>query len=82
MTALLGAYAYSSVLALSHRFSRRTLARSVLYTSVLSGAAMLVFMQREAFDEMHQKRLFIIHMENVGILSSSSVCQLTSLSIR
>ena len=71
MTALLGAYAYPSVIAFSHRFSRRTLARSVLYLSALSGAVMLVFMQREAFDEMHQKRLFVIHMENVRTPSSS-----------
>jgi len=35
------------------------------------GSAILVFVQREAFDEMHQKRLFIIHMENVRIPSSS-----------
>lgn len=73
MAALLGAYAYPSVIAFSHRFSRRTLARSVLYSSALSGVVMLVFMQREAFDEMHQKRLFVIHMENVRITSSSSV---------
>lgn len=68
MTALLGAYTYPSVVAFSHRFSGRTLARSALCLSVLSGAAMLVFAQREAFDEMHQKRLFVIHMENVRIL--------------
>lgn len=34
---------------------------------MLSGVMMLVFMQREVFDEMHQKRLFVIHMENVRI---------------
>jgi len=37
--------------------------------SVLSGVAMLVFKEREVFDEMHQKRLFVIHMENVRALS-------------
>ncbi|KAF9779334.1 hypothetical protein BJ322DRAFT_1013566 [Thelephora terrestris] len=65
MTVLVGAMAYPSVIALSHRFSRRTLVRSVLCLSLLSGVAMLVFMRREPFDEMHQKRLFVIHMENV-----------------
>ena len=67
MAALLGAYAYPSVLAFSHRFNRRTLTRSVLCSSVLSVVAILVFVQREAFDEMHQKRLFVVHMENVRI---------------
>ena len=65
MAALVGAYAYPSLIALSHRFSRRTLTRSILCLSVLSGITALVFMQREVFDEMHQKRLFILHMENV-----------------
>ena len=65
MTALLGAYSYPNVIAFSHRFSRRTLTRSVLCSSALSAAAMLAFMRMEPFDEMHQKRLFVIHMENV-----------------
>ena len=70
MTAVVGAFAYPSLIPFSHRFSRRTLFRSVLCLSLLSGAAMLVFMRREPFDEMHQKRLFIIHMENVRTSSS------------
>jgi len=32
---------------------------------------MLVFRERDVFDEMHQKRLFVIHMENVRIFCSS-----------
>jgi len=68
MTALVGAYTFPSVVAFVHRFSRRALVRSVLLLSVLSGVVMLVFREREVFDEMHQKRLFVIHMENVSIL--------------
>jgi len=68
MTVFVGAYSLPNVIAFVHRFNRRTLVRSVLFSSVLSGVMMLVFMQREVFDEMHQKRLFVIHMENVGIL--------------
>ena len=67
MSAFIGAYSFPSVIAFAHRFSRRALFRSVLFSSALSVVMMLVFMQREPFDEMHQKRLFVIHMENVRI---------------
>jgi len=69
MVALIGAYSFPNVVAFVHRFNRRTLARSVLFLSVLTVVTMLVFKQREVFDEMHQKRLFVIHMENVSIFS-------------
>ena len=69
MTALVGAYTFPGVVAFVHRFNRRTLVRSILLLSVLSGVVMLVFKEREVFDEMHQKRLFVIHMENVRTLS-------------
>jgi hypothetical protein len=68
MVAFLGAYAFPNVVAFVHRFSRRVLVRSVLALSVLSGVVMFVFTQREVFDEMHQKRLFFIHMENVSVV--------------
>jgi len=67
MTALIGAYSFPNVVAFVHRFNRRTLIRSVLFLSVLTAVIMLVFKQREVFDEMHQKRLFVIHMENASI---------------
>jgi len=43
-----------------------------LFLSALSAVTVLVFREREVFDEMHQKRLFIIYMENVTIFGSSS----------
>ena len=33
--------------------------------SMLTGVAMAVFCMRSPFDAMHQKRLYVIHMENV-----------------
>jgi len=72
MTALVGAYTFPSVIAFVHRFNRRTLVRSILFLSALSAVTVLVFREREVFDEMHQKRLFVIHMENVRIFGSSS----------
>lgn len=76
MTAFVGAYAFPNFVAFVHRFNRRILIRSILLSSLLSGVVMLVFMQREVFDEMHQKRLFVLHMENVMIFSPSRIFSL------
>ncbi|TBU47465.1 hypothetical protein BD309DRAFT_855887 [Dichomitus squalens] len=48
-----------------HRFSRRTLIRLAIFTSMATGLAMAIFSMRAPFDPMHQRRLFIIHMENI-----------------
>ena len=37
-----------------------------MYLSVIMGVLIAVFASMEPFDAMHQKRLFILHMENVG----------------
>ena len=50
------------------RFSRRLLIRLVLFTSMVTGLVMAAFCMRSPFDAMHQKRLYIIHMENVRAL--------------
>ncbi|KAM5532207.1 hypothetical protein V8D89_014107 [Ganoderma adspersum] len=47
------------------RFSRRILIRLVIFTSMMTGVAMAVFCMRSPFDAMHQKRLYVIHMENI-----------------
>ena len=77
MTAVVGAYAFPNVVAFVHRFNRRILVRSILVLTLVSGVAMFVFKQREVFDEMHQKRLFVIHMENVSTLPSDASTLLT-----
>jgi hypothetical protein len=82
MTALIGAYTLPNVVAFVHRFNRRTLLRSVLALSVLSGVVALVFKEREVFDEMHQKRLFILHMENVRIFYLSNLISADPLIFR
>ena len=38
--------------------------------SVLTVLLMAVFAMREPFDAMHQKRLFVIHSQNVGSADS------------
>ncbi|KAJ3539089.1 hypothetical protein NMY22_g4892 [Coprinellus aureogranulatus] len=56
---------FPSVLPLVHRFGKRALLRGIIATSILTAASIAYFSAREPFDDMHQKRLFIIHMENV-----------------
>lgn len=68
IVAISGAYTLPLVIPFAHRFSRRWLFRSVLLLSIASGVSMLVFIRRSPFDEMHQKRLFVIHMENVSLI--------------
>ena len=61
----LGAQSLPLVLPLAHRFGRRALLRGVLLLSMTTFVLMGVFAMRTPFDEMHQKRLFVLHLENV-----------------
>lgn len=54
------------LLPFAHRFGRRALFRGVLYMSVVTVVMMGIFAMKMPFDEMHQKRLFILHLENVS----------------
>jgi hypothetical protein len=67
IVALAGAQALPLVLPFAHRFSRRVLLRAILLTGALTAVAMAVFSTWEPFDPMHQKRLFVLHMENVSL---------------
>lgn len=63
---MLGFLVASFALPFAHRFGRRPLRRAVIMLSVLTVLLMAVFAMREPFDAMHQKRLFVIHSQNVG----------------
>ena len=65
IVAIAGSYTLPLVIPFAHRFNRKVLIRSVMLFSGIATAAMIVFAGRSPFDEMHQKRLFVIHMENV-----------------
>lgn len=49
----------------AHRYSRSVLVRAVTLFGVLSVIGMVAFSMRQPFDAMHQKRVFVIHAENV-----------------
>ncbi|CCM00596.1 uncharacterized protein FIBRA_02632 [Fibroporia radiculosa] len=60
-----GAYAIPLLVPFVHRFGRRTIVRAALLFSMTIAVMMAVFSMRSPFDSMHQKRVFVIHMENV-----------------
>ena len=66
LVAVTGSYAFPLAVPFVHRYSRSMVVRTVLSLTFLSALSVAVFSSREVFDEMHQKRLFVIHMENVG----------------
>ncbi|GBE89509.1 Putative endoplasmic reticulum metallopeptidase [Sparassis crispa] len=65
IVAFTGGYSLPLAIPFVHRFSHRMLARMVILMSVLTAVMMVAFSMRSPFDAMHQKRLFVIHMENV-----------------
>lgn len=63
-----GAYTFPLALPFVHRAGRRTLVRAALVCAGATVLAMAVFARRSPFDAMHQRRLFVLHMENVSTL--------------
>ncbi|KAF8885097.1 hypothetical protein CPB84DRAFT_1816896 [Gymnopilus junonius] len=63
--ASLGAMTLPLALPFAHRFGRRALLRGIIYTSMATALSMAFFATLDPFDSMHQKRLFILHTENV-----------------
>ncbi|RXW13262.1 hypothetical protein EST38_g12592, partial [Candolleomyces aberdarensis] len=65
LVAVLGAPAFPLAIPLMHRFGKRALLRGIIVTSVLAAGSIAFFSARDPFDAMHQKRVFVLHMENV-----------------
>ncbi|KJA25691.1 hypothetical protein HYPSUDRAFT_37128 [Hypholoma sublateritium FD-334 SS-4] len=63
--AALGGLAFPLVLPFSHRFGRPRLLRGVIFFSVIMTGLIGFFATMDPFDQMHQKRLFILHSENL-----------------
>ncbi|KDR80962.1 hypothetical protein GALMADRAFT_1358006, partial [Galerina marginata CBS 339.88] len=65
ITASLGAISFPLVLPFAHRFGRARLLRGIVLLSVAMTGLVAFYATMEPFDEMHQKRLFILHSENI-----------------
>ncbi|KAH9839719.1 uncharacterized protein C8Q71DRAFT_905143 [Rhodofomes roseus] len=60
-----GAYTLPLLVPFMHRFGQRTITRATVLCTMLTAVAIAVFSMRSPFDQMHQKRMFVIHMENI-----------------
>lgn len=67
IVAVLGSYVAPLLIPFIHRYSRAVLVRSIVFVSMITALSIAVFSARSPFDTMHQKRLFVIHMENVSL---------------
>ncbi|KAH9926926.1 uncharacterized protein B0H18DRAFT_1084873 [Fomitopsis serialis] len=61
----IGAYMLPLLVPFVHRFGRRTIARATILCTMATAVTIAVFSMRSPFDQMHQKRVFVIHMENI-----------------
>ncbi|KAF7356117.1 Peptide hydrolase [Mycena venus] len=62
---VLGSQAVPLAIPFAHRFGRKSLRTLVLLLGAATLMNMAIYMRKDVFDEMHQKRLFVLHLENV-----------------
>ncbi|EKM50065.1 uncharacterized protein PHACADRAFT_153387 [Phanerochaete carnosa HHB-10118-sp] len=65
IVAVVGSYVLPLLIPFIHRYDRGVLVRSIALVSMATAVSIAVFSARNPFDAMHQKRLFVIHMENI-----------------
>ncbi|EKM81542.1 hypothetical protein AGABI1DRAFT_69822 [Agaricus bisporus var. burnettii JB137-S8] len=65
IVSILGSQIIPALLPFIHRFERRKIWNGIVLSSIATAIVMAVFSMRRPFDEMHQKRLFVIHAENI-----------------
>lgn len=70
---VLGAVMISFSVPFAHRFGSATLRHALILAIVALGVVMAFFYNQASFDEKHQKRLFVIHMEDVSRFSFAVV---------
>jgi hypothetical protein len=81
IVASLGSLSLPLLLPFSHRFGRRALFRGVLSMSIVTVILMGVFAMKPPFDAMHQRRLFVLHLENVSFSFSLLLVEVLSSSL-
>jgi hypothetical protein len=71
--AILGSYTLNFTTPFAHRFDRPALRKAVVVLLLVVSVVMAVFARKEVFDKNHQKRLFVLHKEDVSA-SAFAVC--------
>lgn len=77
IVSFLGSLSLPLVLPFAHRFGRRVLLRGTVYMSMVTVIILGLFAMRVPFDKMHQRRIFIIHQEDVGRLFFIDIFSMT-----
>ncbi|KAJ7289288.1 hypothetical protein C8J57DRAFT_1277230 [Mycena rebaudengoi] len=65
LISVLGCQALPLVLPFAHRFGKNALRKLVVILTAFTVINMVLYSRREVFDDMHQKRMFVLHLENV-----------------
>ncbi|KAF7431225.1 hypothetical protein PC9H_006946 [Pleurotus ostreatus] len=65
LVSVMGAQLVPLALPFFHRFGRPFLVRATGLFFTVTVVTMAVFAMRKPFDEMHQKRIFVLHLENI-----------------
>ncbi|KAJ7202713.1 hypothetical protein B0H12DRAFT_1206341 [Mycena haematopus] len=65
IVSVLGSQALPLALPFAHRFGRKSLRKVVIVLTAVTLMNMAFYARKPVFDEMHQKRLFVLHLENV-----------------
>jgi len=68
LVAVLGCYTFGLTTPFAHRFGPSALRKAVVVLLLGVGVAMAVFARKDVFDSSHQKRLFVLHKEDVSIV--------------
>ncbi|KAG1845888.1 hypothetical protein DFJ58DRAFT_664100 [Suillus subalutaceus] len=66
IVAILGSYTFNLTTPFVHRFGLPALRKAVLISFLVVGVVMAVFARKEVFDKNHQKRLFVLHKEDLN----------------
>ncbi|KAG1897160.1 uncharacterized protein F5891DRAFT_1050672 [Suillus fuscotomentosus] len=66
IVAILGSYTLNFTMPFVHRFDLPVLRKAVTILLLVVGVVMAVFARKEVFDRDHQKRLFVLHKEDLN----------------
>jgi hypothetical protein len=79
LVALLGAYSFPLLPALVTRFGHRSATRGAVLSLLVSIVVAGIFAAKEPFDELHQRRFFVMHMHNVRVVPVLFAFRLTDV---